>query len=442
MKQFLKKSITKILELEARTIIKKYRPKIIAVTGSVGKTSTKDAIYTLINSSFHAQKSEKSLNSEIGVPLTVIGRPSGWNNPLSWISTILHGLELIFLKSEYPEYLILEVGADHPGDIAKVVKWIKPDVSVITRVGDVPVHVEFFSSPEEVLAEKANLAKGTKKTGTVVLSADDDRVIALKESINRAWVSYGIDREATVKGEYVRTIYREGEGPGHGPKRPIGVSFRISIDGNSIPVEIKGSIGKTHVYPLLAAVAVAKAIGVPQSAILSSISSHATPRGRMCLIDGQGGSTIIDDTYNSSPDALREALNVLRTTEVNTSSKAKRIAILGDMMELGSFSRSEHIKAGERVKESADVLITVGQRMAVAGETTIARGMNKGMVVMCRTSEEAVEAVKPFITPGSVILVKGSQSVRMERIVKALMVKKEQAEDLLVRQDIEWLNKK
>ena len=134
MKSFLKKIIVSILESEARLILKKYNPFIIAITGSVGKTSAKDAIYTVLAGSVsRVRKSEKSFNSEIGVPLTILGCDNAWSNPFLWLKNILNGLELILLRSNYPNCLVLEVGADHPGDIQKITKWLKPDVAVITQ---------------------------------------------------------------------------------------------------------------------------------------------------------------------------------------------------------------------------------------------------------------------------------------------------------------------
>ena len=126
IKEIFKKTIVKILELEAKAIIKKYQPQIIAVTGSVGKTSTKDAIYSVMAKNFYARKSEKSFNSDIGVPLTVLGCDNAWNNPVKWLSNIWKGLSYIIFKKSYPEWLVLEVGADRPGDIKKITKWLKP----------------------------------------------------------------------------------------------------------------------------------------------------------------------------------------------------------------------------------------------------------------------------------------------------------------------------
>src|SRR3989344_8546934 len=144
MKQTFKKIITSIIIWEAKMVLRKYRPHIVAVTGNVGKTSAKDALYAALRRAYYVRKSEKSYNSsDIGVALSILGVPNAWMNPIGWAQNILEGLRLIFLKNHYPKWLILEVGADRPGEIASVASWLRPDIVVITKIGDVPVHVEF-----------------------------------------------------------------------------------------------------------------------------------------------------------------------------------------------------------------------------------------------------------------------------------------------------------
>jgi len=177
MKSFFKSIVAVVLEFLARAVLRKYKPKIVAVTGSVGKTTTKDAIYTVLaeNGRF-VRKSEKSFNSEIGLPLTILGCANAWSNPFHWLVNFLKGLFLIIFRWTYPNILMLEIGADRPGDIERVTKWLKPNIAVLTRMGKVPVHVEYFSSPEAVRREKSFLAAAAlseKEGGKVVLNIDD-----------------------------------------------------------------------------------------------------------------------------------------------------------------------------------------------------------------------------------------------------------------------------
>src|SRR3989339_2092923 len=176
MKKAFKKIIVFIITWQAKLIIKKYNPKIIAITGSVGKTSTKDAIFTILSKFKIVRKSQKSFNSEIGLPLTILGSENGWNDPFIWLENIIHGFYLILWKQSYPEYLVLEVGVGKPGDIKNnVAPWLNPDMVVITRFPDKPVHVEFFESVESIIEEKSALAFALKKDGILVLNHDDEK---------------------------------------------------------------------------------------------------------------------------------------------------------------------------------------------------------------------------------------------------------------------------
>jgi UDP-N-acetylmuramoyl-tripeptide--D-alanyl-D-alanine ligase len=421
MKNILKKIVTAILIFESKIILKKYKPKIIAVTGTVGKTSTKDAIFTVLSKSIYVRKSEKSFNSEIGVPLTILGCENGWNDPFIWLKNIFVGIDNIIFNAHYPDCLVLEVGADHPGDIQSITKWLKTDISVITKIGDVPVHVEFFSSPEEVLKEKSYLVKALKTDGTLVLYTDDRKASTLSEGVTQKIISYGISNLSSVRATDVEVVYDN-------EKLPKGMFFKLNYQDQSIPVRIDGILGSQQIYPLLAGASVGIALDISLKNIVSSFENHEAPRGRMNILKGINSSIIIDDTYNSSPDALREGLHTLASLQVS----GKRIAVLGDMLELGQFSHEEHRKAGVLALQSSDLLITVGNR---------AKGMSANALNF-RTSKEAADHVKGIVSEGDVVFVKGSQSMRMERVSKALLQEPEKAPDLLVRQEEEWLAKK
>lgn len=424
MKSIFKKIITSILIFESKLVLKKYKPSVIAVTGTVGKTSTKDAIYTVLSYVDYVRKSDKSFNSEIGVPLTILGVPNGWNDPFIWISNILEGLELIFFKADYPKTLVLEVGADHPGDIQSISKWLKTDISVINKVGDVPVHVEFYPSVDDVLKEKAFLINALKKDGTLVLYGDDKKVSNLASGVSQTVVTFAINEMATVSASNIVVDYDDN-------KLPKGMAFKLNYKGNSIPMKINGVLGAQQVYPLLAGVTVGIVRNMPIGKIVDSFERHVSPKGRMNILKGINGSVIIDDSYNSSPDALREGLNTLASLQV----AGKRIAVLGDMMELGNFSGEEHRKAGIQALQSCDLLVTVGPRAKLMSAPS-ERVMNFDR------SNEAGNYLRGIVASGDVVFVKGSQSIRMERVSKALLAEPENAQYLLVRQDKEWLDKK
>ena len=199
MKQLIKKIIFNILKLEAILVIKKYKPQIIAVTGSVGKTSTKDAIFAVMASTFSVRKSEKSFNSDIGIPLTILGCPNAWYNLFLWIKNIFSGLELIIFSCNYPKWLILEVGADRPNDIKAITKWLKPHIVVITAFAKVPTHIEFFKDKDEVVKEKKYLADALKKDGILIVNGDDEDCMKIKESFKNISYIYGTERKDNHK---------------------------------------------------------------------------------------------------------------------------------------------------------------------------------------------------------------------------------------------------
>lgn len=412
MKAIIKKIIVKILAYEARLVLKKYRPFIIAVTGSVGKTSTKDAVYTVLSSRYNVRKSEKSFNSEFGVPLTILGRPSGWRSPRIWLGNIFHGLDLILFANDYPKYLVLEVGADHPGDIRSITKWVHPNISIITKVSKVPVHVEYFKSVEDVVREKEYLAKGLIAGGTLILSKDDDRVSQMTAPQAGKTLYFGAENIKEVQVAY------EAE-------KPIGMSITLTIDGEERMVTTRGIVGDHHVYPLIIAIVTGKAVGMTLDEAIQALGRHKSPAGRMNVLSGTNNMTLIDDTYNSSPDALHSALTTLKGI-----TGPRRVAILGDMLELGKYAVEEHRKAGEYARTCADLVISVGLR---------ARGMQAHHHF--NTSVEGVEKIPALLKAGDIVLVKGSQGVRMERISKVLLDPALDPKEYLVRQDAEWLQK-
>ncbi|MEX0651894.1 MAG: UDP-N-acetylmuramoyl-tripeptide--D-alanyl-D-alanine ligase [Candidatus Paceibacterota bacterium] len=427
MKSFLKHIITIIIQWEATVVLKKYKPKIIAITGSVGKTSTKDAIFTVMSDHFFVRKSEKSFNSEIGVPLTILGCSNAWNNPVYWAKNIVEGFMLLVLKNHYPKWLVLEVGADRPGDIENITKWLKPDIVVITTLPDVPVHVEFFDSPEEVVKEKEYLIKALKPDGVLVLNYDDKKVQEFKTGYQHKMITFGFENGAQFKASHDTYSIRKKE-----------TSFRIDAAGSSVPVIIKDTIGRQHIYPALASFAVGLSQGLDIATMSGSYRSHQVPPGRMRLIDGIHKTLIIDDTYNSSPTAAKEALTALSKITKTEMRSGRRFAVIGDMMELGTFSVAEHKKVGEAVVGNVDRLVTVGVRARSIAESAQKHGMEKRHMFHFEDSERAGEKIRTLIEKDDVILVKGSQSMRMEYIVKALMEHTESAEKLLVRQEKEW----
>lgn len=428
-KEFFRRIVVFVLTLEAKAILKKYRPKILLVTGSVGKTSAKDAAYSALSGSFFVRRSEKSFNSDIGVPLTILGVPNGWANPLQWLRNIIDGASLIIMDAPYPKWLVMEVGADRPGDITKSLSWLKPDVVVATRFPTVSVHVEFYNAPSEVIEEELAPAHWLPEDGIFVLNADDKNALEARTRVGVKRITYGFGSDAMLKAMHVHVRSRN--------KVPTGLSFDLSYQGEHAHMALDNVAGRSHVYAVMAGVGAALGVGVSLSDATKQFLKHELPPGRMNLISGIRKSTIIDDSYNSSPVAAEEALRALS----DIPHSGRRIAVLADMLELGSHSLPEHVRIGALVPASADILVTVGVRARDIAKGAREAGMDPATVIECDRGADAASQLVSLIQPGDVILVKGSQSMRMERVVKSLMARPERAKELLVRQDAEWLSR-
>jgi UDP-N-acetylmuramoyl-tripeptide--D-alanyl-D-alanine ligase len=434
MKSFLRKIVVYIITVEARLVLLKYKPKIVAITGSVGKTTTKDAIYTALATSLHVRKSQKSFNSDIGVPLTILGCDNAWSNPFRWAENILRGLYIILIPVSYPEWLVLEVGADRPGDIELTTRLVQPDVAVVTRFGKTPVHVEFFKSRDELIAEKSFLVKRSKSNAFLVLNGDDEDTLKMKELVPRRSIVYSLGGEGDVVGSHNQIYYEKNE---RQEEVPVGVTFRVNFEGNSVPVVRKGALGLQNIYPTLAAISVAMSQKLNIVSVSEALSHEAATAGRMRLLEGRKETYIIDDTYNSSPVAAHLAVETLAEIKV----QGRKIAVLGDMLELGKHSVEEHKRLGEAVAKVADILIVVGIRAKYIAEGALNSKFIEKNIFEFDESESAKKCLDDIMAQDDLILIKGSQSIRMERIVEHIMLDPERKDDLLVRQDKEWKKK-
>ena len=430
MKIIFKKIIAYILQIESRLILWKYKPKIIAITGSIGKTSTKDAIYSVISKISQVRKSEKSYNSELGLPLAILGVSNGWYNPYLWLKNIFKGLWLILAPHQYPKWLVLEVGVGKPGDMSKTASWLETDAVIITAIGETPTHIEFFDGRKHLIEEKSGLVKTLKKDGLLILNADDEAVLELKSKSKNRVITYGFNRESNILGSSESIFYND-------LGVPEGIIFRIDEGGNSLPVVIEGVFGRNHIYAALATLALSFGLKFNMLMAINALKNYDVPPGRMRLLKGINETLIIDDTYNSSPLACASALWTLGEVK----SIGRKIAILGDMLELGKHTVSAHKHIGQIAKENAQILVVVGPRAQTIKDGAIEVGMNKNDIFEFANSDEAGRFVKTFIQKGDLLLIKGSQGIRMERVAEAILLDQKNKSMLLVRQDREWLNK-
>lgn len=426
MKLTFKKIVVAILTYEARILLKRQKPTIIAITGSVGKTTTKDAIYTVLKKHVHTRKSQKSFNSDIGVALTVLGLRNGWNSPRLWLRNIIDGALTALFCRDYPNVLILEMGVDRPGDMARLAEWVKPDVVVLTRFPDVPVHVEYFKDPADVVAEKMQLVHALKSDGVVIYNNDDQIIKDALAEVRQQAIGYSRYSPSPFMVTGDATVYRDG--------KPTGVTGTVTHVDTEATLELPGTLGMQTLYAAAAAVAVGVHFDLTLEAAAAALSEHPPVPGRMRIIDGADDTVIIDDTYNSSPVAAERALMTLKDLSVG----GRKIVVLGDMLELGRFSVREHERVGELAGEVADLLVTVGVRAHKIAEGALEVGLSEKQIFQYDVTQRAADELRTKIKPGDVILVKASQGIRAEKIVKTLMAKPAEASDLLVRQEELW----
>ncbi len=409
------KFIQAILARYARRVIGAYRPEIVGITGSVGKTSAKEAIAKVLASHFKLRETYKNYNNELGLPLTILGQISPGRSLSGWLEVFKQARLLARgASSDYPECLILEMGIDHPGDMNYLVEIARPSRAVITKLGT--AHLQFFKSLEELHAEKFKLAEALSEDGWIIYNADDDKLSSLVEKSTKRSIGFGFSEGAEVRAEQASLVIN-GEGI-------VGQGFKLIYKGSTIPVILPSALGRPAIYAALAAAATAATYDINGLDIANALREVKQPAGRMQLISGKNNSLIIDDSYNSSPDSVFEGLKALQ--EVPTEKKKRVWIIIGAMKELGDATKQSHLDVAKTAAEISDFVVAVGDE---------AKGVSK---LWFENSEQAADYLADKIEAGDLLYIKGSQAARMEKIVKRLMTNPEEADRLLVRQGKEW----
>lgn len=424
MKTIVKKIVLKLLKVMAKRRLKKFRGKIIAITGSVGKTSTKEAIYTVLNTQFKVRRNKKSMNSEFGLLLTVLDIESGYSSATKWSWYLIKGF-FHSLFRDHSEILLLELGVDKPDDMDFLTSIVKPDIAIISNIHHTHLAEGQFANVQEVFEEKSKLAMAVKEKGRVILNIDNEYLASLVKKLGRKrCVTFGKDKDADFWASQIKSS-------------PEGTEFILHHDHKRYDVKIK-ALGQYQIYVVLPAIICGLIMDMPIEHVNAAIARFSPPAGRMTIIEGLHGSTILDSSYNSSPAALKEALGLLK--EIGEGSR--RVAVIGNMNELGPYSKDLHEEIGAIVPECADMLLTVGSDAALVASSAQASGMEVKNIFRFKTAGEAAEFFKDQIQKNDLILVKGSQNnVRLEKFVKELMEKPEMAKELLVRQERVWESK-
>jgi len=353
---------------------------VVAVTGSVGKTTSKEVIAAVVRQRFCTLKSRGNYNNEIGLPLT-----------------------LLHLTPEH-ERVVLEMGMYDLGEIAHLAHIALPHIGVVTNVG--PVHLERLGTIERIAQAKAELPQALPSAqdgGVAVLNIDDERVQAMAAQTKARVFTYGLTPEADLWADRI-----ESEGL-------KGIYFRFHFRLEAIYARMP-LLGRHSVHTALSAASVGLVEELSWDEILSGLQDQSAQL-RLVAVPGPAGSTLLDDTYNSSPASCFAAFNLLQEIE------GRKIAVLGDMYELGQYEKEAHKLVGRRACEVVDLLVTVGPLGRLIGQEALEAGMAAEAVYMVDTNSQAIDLLRTLIapaSPGDKVLVKGSRGMEMEAIVAAL----------------------
>lgn len=430
-----------ILTILARAYLWRYRPQIIAVTGNVGKTSTKEVIAAILSKQRRVRMSGGNLNSDIGVPMTILG---DWAERYYtegpslgfWFEVILGGILFLIIPHKYPEILVLEYGADRPGDIARLASKYKPHIGVVTAVGETPVHVEFFASAQELAHEKSKLIKALDSEGYAVLNYDDQTVLDMREKTKAKIVTFGCSQGADTKASNADFILNH-------QGKPEGIAFKVHSSRGFVPFKIFGSLGNSQALATAAAVAVGTIYNINLVDMAEALAQYQSPPGRMRILPGIKNTVIVDDTYNAAPAAMHLALETIRDIPASPGAQAssikRKVAVLGDMLELGAHSIPAHQKIGDLAGRVVDILVCVGEKAKFIADSA-GNEMPKEHIFTFHASDDAKQKIQELLEEGDLVLIKGSQGMRMEKIVEEIMAEPERKGKLLVRQSTKWLS--
>ncbi len=398
-----------LLAILARWTIAKYQPSVIGITGSVGKTSAKEAIFAVLKDLRSVRASHGNFNNEIGLPLTILGDWDNISGIFFWCRVIGASVWRLIFRQKYPEILVLEYGVQKPGDMRYLLDIAKPNIAVITALGETPVHIEFFANQESVAREKAKLLESLPAIGFAILNDDDDDVSAMDEKTRAHIMRFGSSARSDVRVVNFETLVTE--------ERPFGIAFKLNYGGNFVPIRFANIFGKTHSYAVAAATCVGLIFGSNLVRIAEYLGAHyAPPKHRMAYVPGLNKSSIIDDAYNASPLSMRAALDA-----VGTMKAKRKIAVLGDMRELGKYSIQAHEAIGMMAGKNFDLLFTVGPQAKFIAESAMsAGGMSPKSVRSFDTAEEAAPVIRNVLKPGDLVLVKASRGIGLDKLVEAI----------------------
>lgn len=353
---------------------RKLNLRVIGITGSVGKSTTKELVAEVLEQRYSTLKNPGNLNNEIGLPISLL------------------------MLSEGHRAAVLEMGFYVPGEIAMLCDMALPQVGVITNVGT--VHAERAGSQEAIARGKAELVESLPADGVAILNYDDPWVREMASKTRAKVFFYGLDPRADLWADEVTGLGLEG------------IRFRLHYGNETLHVRVP-LIGRHSVHTALRAAAVGLAEGLTWEEIIRGLRSGHSQL-RLVAVRTENGALLLDDTYNASPESTLAALNLLDELD------GRKIAVLGDMLELGPYEVRGHEMVGVRAAEVVDELVTVGELGRIIAVSALKSGLPESAITLLATTQEAIRYLEPYLQKEDVVLVKGSRGMRMDRIVAAL----------------------
>lgn len=367
----------KAMQTLARYWRNRLRLRVVGVTGSVGKTTSKEIIAAVLGTRYRTFKTEGNYNNEIGLPL------------------------MLLKLSEAHERAVLEMGFYQVGEIAFLCEIARPQVGVVNNV--YAVHLERAGSIENIVQGKGELVEALPPApeGVAVLNYDDPFVLAMRSRTRARIFTYGLDPAADLWAENIESRGLDG------------IYFHLHFQRETLHLKVP-LLGRHSAHTALRAAAVGLMEGLTWQEIVEGLQAVEAAQLRLVTVKGPGGSLILDDTYNASPESVLAALNLLHELE------GRRVAVLGDMLELGTYEEEGHRLVGRRAREVVNLLVTVGPRARLIADEARRYGLPAGTVVELENSDEALAYLRGEIRAGDVVLIKGSRGVRLDRIVPNL----------------------
>jgi UDP-N-acetylmuramoyl-tripeptide--D-alanyl-D-alanine ligase len=349
---------------------------VVGITGSVGKSTSKEVIFEVLSQRYRTMKNPGNMNNEIGLPLTILKIGAGYQRA------------------------ILEMGFYVPGEIALLCDIARPQIGVVTNIGT--VHAERAGSQQAIFRGKSELVKSLPEDGVAILNLDDPLVSKMAKLTRARIFFYGLDQKADLWADNVEGLGLEG------------IRFRLHYRHETLHVHIP-MIGQHSVHTALRAAAVGLADNLTWQEILDGLRQGHTQL-RLTAVRSKSGALLLDDTYNASPESMLAALNLL------TELEGRKVAVLGDMLELGKYEKQGHEIVGIRTAQVADVLVAVGTLGHLIASAARLAGMRPGKIFEFENTDEAILHLQKSLNAADVVLVKGSHGIHMERIVVALEV--------------------